>query len=237
MRPTPFAAGRTVAAAVISSLLILAGCEPAKVAVADPVSDPTSAAPAAEPETRTPKMATATFGGGCFWCTEAVFLRLDGVEKVVSGYMGGRLENPTYAEVCTGLTGHAECIQVTYDENKVGYEELLEIFWKTHDPTTLNRQGYDVGTQYRSVVFYHTPEQKELAEKWKKKLGESRIFDGPIVTEITEASTFYPAEDYHQNYYAKNPRDRYCRMSIGPKYKKLEKLFGDKLKPKEDDKR
>lgn len=176
-------------------------------------------------------MATATFGGGCFWCTEAVFLRLDGVEKVVSGYMGGQTENPTYADVCTGLTGYAECIQITYDENKVAYDELLEIFWKTHDPTTLNRQGFDVGTQYRSVVFYHSPEQKELAEQWKKKLDESGIYDAPIVTEIAEASKFYPAEDYHQDYYAKNPQDRYCRANIDPKYAKLEKLFADKLKP------
>jgi peptide-methionine (S)-S-oxide reductase len=237
MRRTRFGSSRTVAAALVAALLVFLGCEPTKSAVADPVSDPSPAASAAEPETRTPKMATATFGGGCFWCTEAVFLRLDGVEKVVSGYMGGQLKNPTYQDVLTGLTGHAECIQVTYDENKVGYEELLEIFWKTHDPTTLNRQGYDIGTQYRSVVFYHTPEQKNLAEQWKKKLDESEVFDKPIVTEISAASQFYPAEDYHQNYFAKNPQDRYCRMTIGPKYKKLEKLFADKLKPEEDAKR
>ncbi|HEV7280707.1 MAG TPA: peptide-methionine (S)-S-oxide reductase MsrA [Pirellulaceae bacterium] len=230
--------GRFVVKAALASLLVLAGgCQPTESVTAAQEPEPQPATPAAEPEQMTPKMATATFGNGCFWCTEAVFLRLDGVEKVVSGYMGGSVENPTYQQVCTGYTGHAEVIRITYDENKVDYEELLEIFWKTHDPTTLNRQGYDVGTQYRSVVFYHSPEQKELAEKWKTKLDDSKVFDDPIVTEITEASTFYPAEDYHQNYYAKNPRDRYCRMTIGPKYKKLETLFADKLKPEEDAKR
>lgn len=172
----------------------------------------------------------ATFGGGCFWCTEAIFQNVDGVEKVESGYMGGASKNPTYKEVCTGKTGHAEVIQVTYDPKKVTYDELLEIFWKTHDPTTLNRQGADVGTQYRSVVFYHNDEQKRLAEKYKKELTEAKAFDQPIVTEITRASVFYKAEDYHQNYYNLNGNASYCAYVIQPKIEKFKKVFKEKLK-------
>src|SRR5687767_5112822 len=140
-------------------------------------------------------VALATFGNGCFWCTEAIFQRLEGVSKVVSGYAGGQVKNPTYKEVCSGLTGHAEVIQLTYDPSVITYDELLEVFWQTHDPTTLNRQGADVGTQYRSVVFYHTDEQKRLAELYKKKLDASGAFDGPIVTEISPLTAYYPAED------------------------------------------
>lgn len=173
---------------------------------------------------------TATFGSGCFWCTEAVFQQVDGVEKVVSGYMGGKVKNPTYREVCSGLTGHAEVIQVQYNPSKVTYDELLEIFWGTHDPTTLNRQGADVGTQYRSVVFYHTDNQKQLAETYKKKLDESGAFNNPIVTEISPAVVFYPAEDYHQNYYNLNGNAPYCSYVIQPKLEKFKKVFKDKLK-------
>jgi peptide-methionine (S)-S-oxide reductase len=177
-----------------------------------------------------PGLQVATFGNGCFWCTEAIFLNVDGVEKVVSGYMGGKVKNPTYKEVCTGQTGHAEVIQLTYDPKKVSYDELLEIFWKTHDPTTLNRQGADVGTQYRSAIFYHNDEQKQLAEKYKKKLTEAEVFDQPIVTEITSASVFYKAEDYHQNYYKLNGDAPYCAMVIQPKVEKFKKVFKEKLK-------
>jgi peptide-methionine (S)-S-oxide reductase len=172
----------------------------------------------------------ATFGNGCFWCTEAIFQDVDGVEKVESGYMGGTTKNPTYKQVCTGETGHAEVIQLTYDPKKVTYDELLEIFWKTHDPTTLNRQGADVGTQYRSAVFYHTDEQKRLAEKYKKALTDEKVFDQPIVTEITRASVFYKAEDYHQNYYNLNGSAPYCAHVIQPKVEKFKKVFKEKLK-------
>lgn len=172
----------------------------------------------------------ATFGSGCFWCTEAIFERVKGVQKVISGYSGGTTENPTYKEVCTGNTGHAECTQIYYDPSVISYDELLEIFWKTHDPTTLNRQGNDVGTQYRSVIFYHNPEQKQKAEYYKKKLEEEKIWDKPIVTEITEFKKFYPAEDYHQNYYDNNPYQGYCAFVITPKIEKFEKIFKDKLK-------
>lgn len=173
---------------------------------------------------------TATFGNGCFWCTEAIFQQLNGVEKVVSGYMGGKVKNPTYKEVCSGLTGHAEVIQISYDPAKITFDELLEVFWKTHDPTTLNRQGADVGTQYRSVVFYHNDTQKALAIDYRKKLDESGAFDNPIVTEVTAASEFYPAEDYHQNYYNLNGSAPYCSYVIQPKIEKFKKVFKNKLK-------
>lgn len=175
-------------------------------------------------------LALATFGSGCFWCTEAVFQRVEGVVKVESGYSGGRVKNPTYREVCSGLTGHAEVIQVTYDPGKITYDELLEIFWKTHDPTTLNRQGADEGTQYRSVIFYHDDTQKTLAEAYKKKLDEAGAFDRPIVTEISSYTTFYKAEDYHQNYYNLNGTAPYCSFVIQPKLEKFEKAFARKLK-------
>lgn len=174
----------------------------------------------------------ATFGGGCFWCTEAVFLELKGVSKVVSGYEGGHVENPTYQQVCQGTTGHAEVIQITFDPAVVDYQDLLEVFFATHDPTTLNRQGNDVGTQYRSVIFYHDKEQQEIAEYYKQKLDESGKFKSKIVTEITPAAPFYPAEEYHQNFFAKNPRQGYCVYTIPPKIKKLKQQFGDKLKEK-----
>ena len=176
------------------------------------------------------KLETATFGSGCFWCTEAIFERVNGVSSVVSGYSGGDVENPTYKEVCDGTTGHAECTQITFDPAVVSYDELLEIFWKTHDPTTLNRQGNDSGTQYRSVIFYHNDEQKQKAEYYKNKLTEEKIWNKPIVTEISKLEKFYPAEDYHQEYYENNPNQGYCAYVITPKVEKFEKIFKDKLK-------
>lgn len=175
-------------------------------------------------------LAVATFGSGCFWCTEAVFQRVKGVEKVVSGYSGGKVKNPTYREVTSGLTGHAEVTQLTYYPAVISFEELLEIFWGTHDPTTLNRQGADVGTQYRSVIFYHNEEQKRLSELYKNKLDASGAFDNPIVTEISPFTAFYPAEDYHQNYYNLNGNAPYCSYVIQPKLEKFKKVFQAKLK-------
>ncbi len=176
------------------------------------------------------KLATATFGNGCFWCTEAIFQNLKGVQSVISGYSGGKVVNPTYEQVCSGTTGHAEAIQINYDSSQISYAELLEVFWKTHDPTTLNRQGNDVGTQYRSAVFYHDDEQKNLAEKYKKELDASGAFDAPIVTEVTAYSNFYKAENYHQNYYNSHGMAPYCMFVIRPKVEKFKKVFKDKLK-------
>ncbi len=174
-------------------------------------------------------MEKATFGSGCFWCTEAMFQRLKGVSNVKSGYAGGAVENPTYEEVCKGETGHAEVIQFEYDPNLISYDELLEVFWKTHDPTTLNRQGNDVGTQYRSVVFYHDDSQKEKAQEYKKKLDDSDIWSNPIVTEITALDTFYSAEAYHDDYFNQNGNQPYCSFVVAPKVEKFKKIFGDKL--------
>ena len=172
----------------------------------------------------------ATFGAGCFWCTEAVFLNMNGVSKVVSGYSGGTVKNPSYREVCTGMTGHAEVTQITYDSKVVSYEDLLEVFWNTHDPTTLNRQGADEGTQYRSAVFYNDEEQRKIAEQYKKQLEASHVYKNPIVTEISPLINFYPAEDYHQNYFALNPTQGYCQYVIRPKVDKFKKQFAAKLK-------
>ncbi|MEL1242914.1 peptide-methionine (S)-S-oxide reductase MsrA [Flavobacterium sp. DGU11] len=176
------------------------------------------------------KTETAIFAGGCFWCTEAFFTELKGVEKVVSGYIGGTTANPTYKEVCTGATGHAEAIKITYNPSEVAYEDLLEIFFATHDPTTLNRQGADVGTQYRSEIFYTTDEQKASAENFIKLLTDQHIYDKKIVTKISSAPTFYPAEDYHQDYYAQNGNQPYCQAVITPKMDKLKKNYKSKLK-------
>lgn len=175
-------------------------------------------------------MDTATFGAGCFWCVEAVFQNMEGVEKVVSGYSGGQVKNPSYKEVCMGTTGHAEVCQIIYDPKKVTFDELLEVFWKTHDPTTLNRQGNDVGTQYRSAVFYHTEEQKQKAEKYKAELDKSGAFEKPIVTEIVPYSVFYAAENYHQDYYNLNGSEPYCQFVVKPKVEKFKKVFKDKVK-------
>lgn len=173
---------------------------------------------------------TATFGAGCFWCVEAVFQRLEGVQSVKSGYSGGTVKNPSYKEVCQGTTGHAEVCQITYDKTKVTFDELLEVFWKTHDPTTLNRQGNDFGTQYRSAIFYHTIEQKEIAEKYKAEINKSGAYPNPIITEITPFTNYYPAEDYHQNYFNQNGNEGYCKYVIQPKVEKFEKIFKSKIK-------
>ena len=175
-------------------------------------------------------MKKATFGSGCFWCTEAVFQDLAGVESVVSGYAGGHIKNPAYREVCEGRTGHAEVVQITYDPAVISFETLLEVFWKTHDPTTLNRQGNDVGTQYRSVIYYHDEEQQELAQQYKDKLNASGAFASPIITEISPMDTFYAAEAYHQNYFKNNPGQGYCSFVIRPKVDKFKQVFGEKLK-------
>lgn len=177
------------------------------------------------------KLDTATFGAGCFWCVEAIFQQVNGVISVQSGYSGGNIINPSYKEVCSGRTGHAEVCQLVYDPSVVSYDELLEIFWQTHDPTTLNRQGADVGTQYRSVVFYHNDYQKDRAVYFKDKLNQENAFLSPIVTEISPFINFYKAEDYHQNYYNLNSGEGYCRIVIKPKLDKFEKVFKDKMKP------
>jgi peptide-methionine (S)-S-oxide reductase len=179
--------------------------------------------------------AVATFGAGCFWCVEAVFQQLKGVERVVSGYAGGRIENPTYRQVCTGATGHAEAIQVTFDPEVISFEDLLEVFWRTHDPTTLNRQGADVGTQYRSAIFYHDDEQRATAEKSKRAAQAAGLWADPIVTEIVPFTNFYEAEGYHQNYYRDNPNQTYCRLVIDPKIRKFHKEFQDRLKEPADE--
>ncbi len=176
------------------------------------------------------KLETATFGEGCFWCTEAVFQRLDGVESVASGYSGGTVENPTYDQVCSGRTGHAEVSQIAFDPGKISYEELLDVFFSTHNPTTLNRQGNDEGTQYRSVIYYHSNAQKSEAEAAKKKFGELKLWDDPIVTEIAPLGKFFKAEDYHQNYFNQNGNQPYCSFIINPKVQKFKKQFKHKLK-------
>ena len=173
---------------------------------------------------------TATFGGGCYWCVEAVFQELKGVISVTSGFSGGTVKNPSYKEVCNGTTGHAEVTQIIYDASMITYDELLEVFWKVHDPTTLNRQGNDEGTQYRSVIFYHNENQKQLAEKYKKELNASGAWDKPVVTDISPFTVFYKAEDYHQDYYKLNGEEPYCKFVIQPKVEKFRKVFKDKLK-------
>jgi peptide-methionine (S)-S-oxide reductase len=176
------------------------------------------------------KFETATLGGGCFWCTEAFFDSLKGVEKVESGYSGGHTENPSYQEVCGGGTGHAEVINVTFDPELISFKEVLQIFFATHDPTTLNRQGNDIGTQYRSAVFYHSAEQKRIAEEVIGEITEAEIYDDPIVTEVTEFTNYYPAENYHQDYFANNPDQPYCSAIVAPKVAKFRRVFFDRLK-------
>jgi peptide-methionine (S)-S-oxide reductase len=215
-------------------LLLAVGCQEATVPTFE------SKSMAAEPRTDSPKvstpassndkLATATFGEGCFWCSEAVFQNLKGVKSVASGYSGGAVENPTYEDVCTGRTGHAEVIQVTYDPAIISFEDLLKVFWQTHDPTTLNRQGHDSGTQYRSAIFYHNDEQRQIAEKYKQQLDASKTFASPIVTEITPFKNFFPAEKYHQNYFNLNPTQQYCQFVIRPKVEKFNKEFKAMLK-------
>ena len=173
---------------------------------------------------------TITLGAGCFWCVEAVFQKLKGVESVVSGYSGGHIKNPAYREVCNGVTGHAEVIQIKFDPSLVSIAEILQVFWQTHDPTTLNRQGNDIGTQYRSAIFYHTEEQRQIAEQYKEELNKSKAFPEPIVTEITAITNFYRAEDHHQNYFNQNSDQGYCQFVVRPKVEKFKKLFADKMK-------
>lgn len=213
-------------------LSALAGCtDVARTSVAE--EQPATTTPQENPmpaESEPAKLEIATFGSGCFWCTEAVFQHLEGVKSVTSGYSGGHVENPTYEQICGKKTGHAEVVQIEYDPSVITFKEMLEVFWKTHDPTTPNQQGNDIGPQYRSVVFYHDETQKELTEKYKKSLDESGAFSKPIVTEISKFEKFYPAEDYHQDYYELNPRQGYCAFVIAPKLKKFKEAFADKLK-------
>jgi peptide-methionine (S)-S-oxide reductase len=221
-------------------LLVAAGCSrtdrpsPEQQPMNETIRQTAKAEPAARPREAQPagagNLETATFAAGCFWCVEAVFQRLKGVESVASGYAGGKVASPTYEQVCTGTTGHAEVCQITYDPRQICYAELLEVFWKTHDPTTLNRQGNDVGTQYRSAIFYHCEEQEKLAQQYKARLDASGAFPAPIVTEIAPLTVFYEAEDYHQNYYRENPSQGYCRLVIAPKMEKFERVFAEKLK-------
>jgi peptide-methionine (S)-S-oxide reductase len=200
----------------------LSGCGPAPAPVPRTAPTPWPA--------DTAGLETATLGGGCFWCTEAVFQQLAGVHAVRSGYAGGHVPNPTYEAVCRGTTGHAEVIQVLFDPKVISYADLLEVFFATHDPTTVDRQGADVGPQYRSAIFTHSDEQRQTAERVKQKLTESGAAGGIVVTEVTPFTVFYPAEDYHQNYYANNPNQRYCRAVIPPKLEKLKAKFPDKLR-------
>ncbi len=176
------------------------------------------------------KLDTATFGAGCFWCVEAIFQQIKGVKSVKSGYTGGHVKNPSYKEVCSGTTGHAEVAQIIFNPDTVSFTKLLEVFFQTHDPTTLNKQGADIGTQYRSAIFYHSQEQKETAEKAIEKLTTENIFDKPIVTEVSKIGDFYPAEDYHQDYYNNNSEQGYCRIVITPKLEKFKKVFSDLVK-------
>ena len=180
--------------------------------------------------TTSPQREVATLAGGCFWCLEAAFQDLKGVERVQSGYAGGRVANPSYEQVCTGTTGHAEVVQITFDPEIVSFDDLLHVFFTIHDPTTLNRQGVDVGTQYRSAIFYHTPDQKAAAERVMAELQSEHVWDDPIVTELKPLEAFYPAEEYHRDYYRRNPTQGYCSAVIAPKVAKVRKLFLDKLK-------
>lgn len=208
---------------LLSSLALLTGCCDSHTTTTIPMANEIM------PESK--KTDTATFGTGCFWCTEAVFQELKGVLKTVSGYAGGHVAHPTYEQVSSGETGHAESLQIIYDPSVITYDELLEVFWEVHDPTSLNKQGADVGTQYRSAIFYHNNEQKQKAEHYKTELNKSGAYDKPIVTEITAYTNFYPAEDYHQDYYRRvGDKNPYCTIVIRPKVDKFEKVFKDKLK-------
>lgn len=202
----------------------LAACRRQETAAVTPMN------PTPPPAASSAPLQLATLGAGCFWCVEAVYQRLEGVASVESGYAGGKVANPSYEQVCSGETGHAEVCQIRFDPAKISFTDVLKVFFSVHDPTTLNRQGNDVGTQYRSVIFYHDQEQKDTAEKIKTELDASGAFDRPIVTQIVPYAQFYKAEDYHQNYFNDNPRQPYCRMVVAPKVEKFEKVFQDKLK-------
>ncbi len=214
--------------AIVSILVAITGVLWATGAIAWPEVDEDHAQASVDPLPAGHER--VTFGSGCFWCTEAIFREVKGVDSAVSGYSGGTVRNPTYREVCGGDTGHAEVVQVTYDPNVISFKDLLEIFWKTHDPTTKNRQGADFGPQYRSAIFYHTQQQRQLAEEYKNKLNAAGAFAAPIVTEITPFKEFYSAENYHQNFYARNPKRSYCAMVIQPKLDKFHAAFQDKMK-------
>ncbi|GAA5510109.1 peptide-methionine (S)-S-oxide reductase MsrA [Novipirellula caenicola] len=227
-RPLPSNALFSVPAAAATGLLLFAltvsqGVTPPKSVADEPSADKAS-------ESDKPTEAVATLAGGCFWCTEAVFERIDGVNDVVSGYIGGTDPNPNYKKVCTGQTGHAEAVEVYYDPNKRSYEEILKIFFKTHDPTSLNKQGYDEGTQYRSAIFYHDEAEKKAAEKFIEKLNKSGEYNRPIVTTLEKAEKFFPAEEYHQDYYRRNPTAGYCKAVVRNKVRKTNREFGDMLK-------
>lgn len=218
--------------------LLALGCQRASIPVmentamaAENRTEPTKSQPGGPAPTA--KLEKATFGEGCFWCSEAVFQQLRGVKSIESGYSGGHVEKPTYEQVCSGSTGHAEVIQVTYDASQISFDELLKVFWQTHDPTTPNQQGHDIGTQYRSVIFYHNDDQRRVAEQYKKQLDKSGTFKSPIVTEITPFKNFFKAENYHQNYYNANPSQRYCQFVIRPKVEKFNKEFKNLLKEPE----
>ncbi|CAN5632684.1 hypothetical protein BH11BAC2_BH11BAC2_12650 [soil metagenome] len=210
------------AACAVSIVIILISCGKSESKQKSEIQEKTSMTES--------KLDTATLGGGCFWCVEAIYQDLNGVVSVASGYSGGERENPSYEQVCSGATGHAEVIQIVYDPTKISFDDLLEVFWTVHDPTTLNRQGADVGTQYRSVIFYHDENQKMIAEKYKKDLTASGAFNSPVVTEITPFKKFYKAENYHQNYFKENGSQPYCSLVIQPKVDKFKKVFKDKLK-------
>ncbi|WP_317897557.1 peptide-methionine (S)-S-oxide reductase MsrA [Aurantibacillus circumpalustris] len=221
-----------VAVTFVAALFFISACGQSKTTSTNTVTmntEETKAKPVND-NTSNQTIDTATFGAGCFWCVEAVFQRLEGVISIKSGYSGGTVKNPSYREVCNGTTGHAEVCQIEYDKTKISFDELLEVFWKTHDPTTLNSQGNDHGTQYRSAIFYHNEEQKAKAERYKKELNEAHVYPNPIVTQIAAFTNYYPAEDYHQNYYNQNGSEGYCRFVIQPKVEKFEKIFKDKMK-------
>lgn len=219
----------TTAVTTVAAVFFGGGCNGGTTSAPDTKSDIMSAQQV-DQATQNDTLQTATLGAGCFWCVEAIFQRLKGVRSVKSGYSGGTVKNPGYREVCSGRTGHAEVVQVTFDPRELSFDELLEVFWKTHDPTTMNRQGNDVGTQYRSAVFYHTEEQRQIAESYKQKLNEAKVYPSPIVTEITPFKEFYAAEDYHQDYYNQNSNEGYCRYVIQPKLEKFEKVFRERVK-------
>lgn len=223
-RHKPYGYGGTMKTVMtMLAFALLALCAPGDTGAVSMTTDNAAKSPSSE------KPEQATFAAGCFWCVEAVFQSLQGVTSVVSGYSGGTVENPTYEQVSAGSTGHAEACQITFDPAEISYRELLEVFWQTHDPTTLNRQGNDVGTQYRSAVFYHSDAQRRAAEAYKKELDAAKIWDRPIVTEIVPFKKFYRAESYHQNYYRDNPGQPYCRFVITPKLEKFRKVFKKKL--------
>jgi peptide-methionine (S)-S-oxide reductase len=219
---------RRVVAALVVPLAL--GCQRAPTLETTAMAAESRTDSAQPTATSSDKLEKATFGAGCFWCTEAFFQQLRGVTSVVSGYSGGHIDNPTYEDVCTGRTGHAEVIQITYDPAVISFDELLKVFWQTHDATTPNQQGHDVGTQYRSAIFYHSDDQRRIAEQYKAQLDTSKTFARPIVTEITPFKNFYAAEKYHQNYFRLNPSQSYCQFVIRPKVEKFNKDFKALLK-------